>query len=218
MRQVVDVVAVEVSLISLLVGKIVDGVGGLEAMPSTSDARVVLEVPSNKLDVVTATVVVAVVVVAVQFRVFCTGRGLCRDRVPGAVGKSLLCCANGGRRLCPALVVVPVVVVDVAAFLVIVIIVFVVVIAVVAVTALSVLVSVNAVVVATRTVDCLAERCLPKCSITDLSGQCPLPMEEHTAQPHSILAAGWKCFKCFMKLLCRLYLPLLCIWTVDSPA
>ena len=41
-RQVVDVVTVAVSLISLLVGKIIDGVGGLEAVPSTSDARVIL--------------------------------------------------------------------------------------------------------------------------------------------------------------------------------
>ena len=82
-------------------------------MLGTSDARVVLEIPS-RLDVVMATVVVAVLVVAVQFIVFCTGRGLCSDRLPGAVEKSLLCVAKG-RRFGPAVVVMPVVVVVVAA-------------------------------------------------------------------------------------------------------
>ena len=60
------------------------GAGGLEVVLGTSDARVVLEVPSG-LDVVTATVDVAVLVVAVQLIVFCTGRVLSSDRLPGAV-------------------------------------------------------------------------------------------------------------------------------------
>ena len=73
----------------LVVGFRVCGAGGLEAVFGTFDARVVLEKPS-RLDVVTATVVVAVLVVAVHLIVFCNGRCFCRDRLPGAVEKSLL--------------------------------------------------------------------------------------------------------------------------------
>ena len=72
----------------------------------------------------------------------------------GAVKKSLLCCLNTGRRFGPAVVVVPVVVVVVAGYLVVVVIVAVVVSVAVAVTAVSVLVTGDAVVAATRTVDC----------------------------------------------------------------
>ena len=67
----------------------------------------------------------------------------------GAVKKSLLCWLNTARRFGPA--VVPVV----AAYLVAVVIVAVVVSVVVAVTAMLVLVTGDAVVAATRTVDCL---------------------------------------------------------------
>ena len=210
-----QVVLAKIDVAGTLVSPLVDSVlfgaaGGLEAVLGTSDACVVLEVPSGVLEVVPATIVVTVVVVAAaKLRVLCPGRDLCKDKLPGAVVKSLFCCAKG-RRLGPAVVVV------VAAFLVVAVVV--VVVGVVAVTALSVLVSGDAVVAATRTVDCLAGWCLPKCSFTDLSGQCPLPMKEHSAQPHSTLAAGWKCFKCLVKLPCSLYLPLPCIRPVDSPA
>ena len=73
----------------------------------------------------------------------------------GAVEQSLLCSLNTGRRFGPAVVVVPVVVVVVAAYLVVVVIVAVVASVVVAVTAVSVFVTGDAVVTATRTVDCL---------------------------------------------------------------
>ena len=185
----------------------------------TSDARVVLEVPSECPEVVPATIVVIVVVVAAaKFKVFCTGRVLSSDRLPGAVEKSLLCWLNVGRRFGPAVVVVPVVVVVVAVFLVVIVVVPVVVVGVVAVNAVSVLEAGDAVVAATRTVDCLVGWSLTKCSFTVRSGSCPLPVKEHSAQPHSALAAGWKCFKCFSRLLCSLYLPLPCMRAVDSPA
>ena len=61
---------------------------------------------------------------------------------------------------------------------------------VVAVTAVSVVVTGDAVVAATRTVGCLAEWNFAKCSFTGLSGACPLPMKEHSVQPHSTLTAG----------------------------
>ena len=73
-------------------------------------------------------VVTVVVVAAAKFSVFCTGRGLCSDRLPGAVEKSLLWAAKGRRWFGPAVVVVPVVVVVVAVFLVIIVVVAVVVI------------------------------------------------------------------------------------------
>ena len=127
-----------------------------------------------------------VVVAAVKLRVFCTGLGLCSDRLPGAVEKSLLCWLNTGRHFGPAVVVVQVVVVVVAAYLVVVVVVGV----VVAVTAMSVLVTGDAVVAATRTADCLVGWSLSKCSFTERSGAFPLPLKEHSVQPHSSLAAG----------------------------
>ena len=130
-----------------------------------------------------------VVVAALRLRVFCTGLGLCSDRLPGAVEKSLLCWLNTGRRFGPAVVVVPVEVV-VAAYLVVVVVVAVVVGIVVAVTAVSVLVTGDAVVAATSTADCLVEWSLAKCSFTKRSGACPLPMKEHSVQLHSTLAEG----------------------------
>ena len=93
-----------------------------------------------------------VVVAEVKLRVFCTGRGLRSDRLHGAVEKSLLCWLNTGRRFDQAVVVLPVVVVVFAAYLVVVVVFAVVVGIVVAVTAVSVLVSGDAVVAATRTV------------------------------------------------------------------
>ena len=115
-----------------------------------------------------------VVVAAVKLRVFCTGRGLYSDRLPGTVEKSFLCWLNTGRRFDQAVVVVPVVVVLVAAYLVVV---AVVVGVVVAVTAVSVLVTGDAVVAAARTDDCLVGWSLAKCSFTERGGACPLPME-----------------------------------------
>ena len=136
----------------------------------------------------------AVVEVAVKFIVFCTGRVLCRDRLPGAVVKSLLARQTTGRRFGPAVVVVPVVVVVVAAFRVdvnvLIVVVPVVVVGVVAVTAVSDLVAGDAVVAATRTVGCLVGWSFAKCSFTVRSGRSPLPVKEHSAQPHSTLAAG----------------------------
>ena len=84
----------------------------------------------------------------------------------------------------------PVVVVVVAAYLVVVVVVAVVVGVVVAVTAVSVLVTSDAVVAATRTVDCLVGWSSAKCSFTERSEACPLPMKEHSVQPHSTVAAG----------------------------
>ena len=165
--------------------------------------------------------VTVVVVAAAKFRVFCTGRGLCSDRLPGAVERSLLSSLITGRRFGPAVVVVPVVVVVVAVFLVfivVIVVVPVVVVGVVTVDAVSVLATGDAVVAATRTVGCLVGWSFAKCSFTVRSGSCPLPVKEHSAQPHSALAAGWKCFKCFTRLLCSLYLPLPCMRAVDSPA
>ena len=107
-------------------------------------------------------------------------------QAPGAVEKSLLSWLNTGRRSGPAVVVVPVVVVVVVAYLVVVVIVGV----VVAVTAVTVLVTGDAVVAATRTADCLVGWSLAKCSFTERSGACPLPMKEHSVQPHSTLAEG----------------------------
>ena len=106
-RQVVLAVVIA-RLHSLLVDKIVDTVGGLEVVLSTSDARIVLDVPPEVLEVVPATIVAMDAVVAVQLKVFCTGRGFCRERLPGAVEKPLLAWVVGGRRLGPAVVVVAV--------------------------------------------------------------------------------------------------------------
>ena len=78
----------------------------------------------------------------------------------------------------------------VAAYLVVVVVVAVAVGSVVAVTAVSVLVTGDAVVAATSTADCLVEWSLAKCSFTKRSGACPLPMKEHSVQPHSTLAEG----------------------------
>ena len=85
--------------------------------------------------------------------------------------KSLLCWLNSGRRFDQAVVVV------VAAHLVVVVVVAVVVGVVVAVTAVSVLVTGDAVVAAARTDDCLVGWSLAKCSFTERGGACPLPME-----------------------------------------
>ena len=117
------------------------GVGRLVAVLGNSDARVVHEVPPRLLEVVPATVVFTVVVVAVvKLRAFCTGRGLCSDRLPGAVEKSLLCWLNTGRRFGQAVVVGPVVDVVFAGYLVVVVVVAVV---------------VGVVVAIIRNVDCL---------------------------------------------------------------
>ena len=97
-----------------------------------------------------------IVVAAGKLRVFCTGRGLCSDRLPGAVEKSLLCLLNTGRRFGPAVVVEPVVVV-VAAYLVVVV---------------AVAVVVSAIFAATR--DYVVGWNLAKCSFTERSGACPL--------------------------------------------
>ena len=131
-----------------------------------------------------------VVVAAVKLRFFGTGRGLCSDRPPVAVEKSLFRWPNTGRRFKQAVVVVPVVVVLVAEYLVVVVVVAVIVGVVVAVTAVSELLTGDAVVAATRTVDCLVGWSLAMCSFTKRSGACPLPMKEHSVQPHSTLAAG----------------------------
>ena len=61
---------------------------------------------------------------------------------------------------------------------------------VVAVTAVSVLVTGDAVAAATRTVDSLVGWSLAKCSFTGRNGACPVPMKEHSTQPQSTLAAG----------------------------
>ena len=66
----------------------------------------------------------------------------------------------------------------------------VVVVGVVAVNAVSVLVTGDAVVAVTRTVGCLVGWSFAKCSFTVRSGRSPLPVKEHSAQPHSTLAAG----------------------------
>ena len=131
-----------------------------------------------------------VVVAAVKLRFFGTGCGLCSERPTGAVEKSFLRWLNTGRRFEQAVVVVPVVVVLVAAYLVVVVVVAVVVGVVVAVTAVADLLTGDAVVAATRTVDCLVGWRLAMCSFTERSGACPLPMKEHSVQPHSTLAAG----------------------------
>ena len=112
-----------------------------------------------------------VVVAAVKLRFFCTVRGLCSDKPRGAVEKSLLRWLNTGRRFEQAVVVVPVVVVLVAAYLVVVVVVAVVVGVVIVVTAVSVLVTGDADVATTRTVDCLSVGwSLAKCSFTERSG------------------------------------------------
>ena len=53
-----------------------------------------------------------------------------------------------------------------------------------------IVVVVGVVVAVTRTVGCLVEWNLAKCSYTGLSGAFLLPMKEHSVQPHSTLAAG----------------------------